>query len=83
WINLNFAALEALVAEHGKGYCFGNTVTMADCFFIPQIWNARRFDADLLAFPNLLEIETALYKLGAFDKALPENQPDAPEVMSP
>ncbi len=82
WITLNFAALEALVAEHGMGYCFGNKVTMADCFFIPQIWNARRFDTDLSAFPNLLKIEAALYKLEAFDKALPENQPDAPEVMS-
>lgn len=77
WITLNFAALEALVAEHGKGYCFGDTVTMADCFFIPQIWNARRFDADLSAFPALLKIEAALYKLEAFDKALPENQPDS------
>lgn len=77
WITLNFAALEALVMEHGKGYCFGSTVTMADCFFIPQIWNARRFDTDLSGFPNLLKIETALYKLEAFDKALPENQPDS------
>ena len=83
WIDLNFAALEALVKDNGKGYCFDDTVTMADCFFIPQIWNARRFDSDLSAFPNLLKIEAALYKLEAFDKALPENQPDAPKVMSP
>lgn len=79
WIGLNFTALEALVAGHGKGYCFGDTVTMADCFFIPQIWNARRFGTDLSGFPNLLKIEAALYKLEAFDKALPENQPDAPK----
>lgn len=83
WIGLNFIALEALVAEHGKGYCFGGTVTMADCFFIPQIWNAWRFDADLSAFPNLLKIEEALYKLDAFEAAKPENQPDAPKVMTP
>lgn len=78
WIALNFTALEALVADQGKGYCFGDTVTMADVYFIPQIWNARRFDADLSAFPNLLKIEAALYKLDAFDAAMPENQPDAP-----
>lgn len=77
WINLNFGALETLVSKHGKGYCYGDKVTMADCFFIPQIWNARRFDADLSAFSNLLEIEAVLYKLEAFDKALPENQEDA------
>ena len=78
WIALNFTALEALVAEQGKGYCFGDTVTMADVYFIPQIWNARRFDVDVSAFPNLLKIEAALYKLDAFDAAKPENQPDAP-----
>ena len=77
WINLNFAALENLVAQHGKGYCFGETVTMADLFFIPQIWNARRFDTDLSAYPNLLKVEEALYRLPAFDQAKPENQPDA------
>lgn len=78
WIALNFTALEALVADQGKGFCFGDTVTMADVYFIPQIWNARRFDADVSAYPNLLEIEAALYKLDAFDAAKPENQPDAP-----
>ncbi len=83
WITLNFAALEALVAEYGKGYCFGESVTLADCFFIPQIWNARRFETDLSVFPTLLKIEKALYQLEAFDKALPENQPDAPEAMVP
>ncbi|HXV73313.1 MAG TPA: maleylacetoacetate isomerase [Sphingomonadales bacterium] len=76
WITQNFNALEARVNEWGKDYCFGAAVTMADCLFIPQIWNARRFAADLSAFPALLKVEEALYKLPAFDKARPENQPD-------
>lgn len=76
WIALNFAALEEKVARLGQGYCFGGGVTMADCFFIPQIWNARRFDTDLSPFPLLLKVEEALYQLPAFEKAKPENQPD-------
>jgi len=77
WITLNFAALERLVQKYGGTYCFGGQVTMADVFFIPQIWNARRFNANLDDFPKLRRIEEALYKLPAFDKARPENQPDA------
>lgn len=76
WIELNFAALERLTQKHGGTYCYGGQVTMADVFFIPQIWNARRFNTNLDAFPKLQRIEEALYKLDAFDKAKPENQPD-------
>ena len=73
---MNFTALEKLVQKHGGTYCFGGHVTMADVFFIPQIWNARRFNTNLNDFPKLCAIEEALYKLEAFDKARPENQPD-------
>lgn len=83
WITLNFTALENLVQKCGGTYCFGGEVTMADVFFIPQIWNARRFQTNLDPFPKLRKIEQALYKLKAFDAARPENQPDAPKDMTP
>lgn len=76
WITITFRALDARVAQWGRGFCFGDSVTMADCFFIPQVWNARRFATDLTAFPHLLAVEEALYKLPAFDAARPERQPD-------
>lgn len=76
WITTTFRALDARVAQWGRGFCFGDSVTMADCFFIPQVWNARRFATDLTAFPHLLAVEEALYKLPAFDAARPERQPD-------
>jgi len=77
WITLNFRALEALVADLGNGFCFGDKITMADVFLLPQIWNARRFDCDLAEFKNLLAIEGRLGGIKAFRDALPENQPDA------
>lgn len=77
WITLNFRGLEKLVGEYGGTYCFGGQVSMADVFFIPQIWNARRFDTNLDEFPNLTRIEKNLYEIKAFDKARPENQLDA------
>ena len=77
WIIEGFTALEALVARHGDGWCFGGSPTLADCYLMPQLYSARRFNVDLVAFPRLLEIETRAEAHPAFIAALPENQPDA------
>jgi maleylacetoacetate isomerase len=77
WIIDGFTALETLVARHGEGWCFGTTPTLADCYLIPQLYSARRFNVDLAAFPRLLGIEARAEAHPAFIAALPENQPDA------
>lgn len=77
WILDGFAALEALAVRHGDGWCFGGTPTLADCYLIPQIYSARRFNVDLTAFPRLLEIETRAELHPAFAAAHPDRQPDA------
>lgn len=77
WIVPGFTALEALVARHGAGWCFGSAPTLADCYLIPQIYSARRFHAPLDAFPRLLQIEAAAAAHPAFVAAHPDNQPDA------
>lgn len=76
WVNRGFGALEKMLEQHSGDYCFGDSVTMADIFLIPQVWNARRFNCDLAAFPLLEGVEKRLYALPAFDAARPENQPD-------
>jgi len=77
WIIDGFTALEALVVRHGEGWCFGATPTLADCYLMPQLYSARRFNVDLAAFPRLLEIEARAEAHPAFIAAVPENQPDA------
>ena len=77
WIQPGFAALEALVAQHGDGWCFGAAPTLADCYLIPQIYSARRFNVTLDAFPRLLAIEAAAEAHPAFQAAHPDRQPDA------
>ncbi|MDB5394017.1 MAG: maiA [Rhodospirillales bacterium] len=75
WIAEGFAALEA---GAGQGpYLFGAAVTMADLCLVPQIYSARRFGTELTRYPRLTEIERNLLALPAFDRARPENQPDA------
>ncbi|MFL1732612.1 maleylacetoacetate isomerase [Moraxella oculi] len=76
WIRLNFTALEQLLVKHGGQYCFGNTITMADCLLIPQVYNAKRFKVDLTDFPNILKVAERCNQLEAFIQASPEKQVD-------
>ncbi len=75
WIVVGFEALEAMVRP--GPYAFGTEVTLADICLVPQVANARRFKVPLDAFPKIVAIDAACAKLAAFDKARPENQPDA------
>jgi len=70
-----FDACEQLIADEPGPYCFGNTVSLADVFLIPQLVNARRFKVDL-RWPRLLAAEAACLKLEAFQRAAPDRQPD-------
>ena len=51
-------------------YCFGDEVTLADVFLIPQLYNAKRFGIDVeKSFPCIHEIRTNLDQLPEFIKA--------------
>jgi len=75
WVIEGFEAIEALV-QPGP-YAVGNRVTLADVYLVPQVANARRLNVPLEKFPKIAGIEAACLKLAAFDRARPENQPDA------
>jgi maleylpyruvate isomerase len=74
WMAEGFGPLEATA---GAPYLCGDAVTMADLCLVPQMYNARRFGVDLTPYPKLVAIEARLLVLPAFERALPENQPDA------
>lgn len=80
WISVGFAGLETQVRQHSSAqrHCFGDAPTLADVCLVPQLYNARRFDTDLSAFPTLVAIGEHLDSLPAFAEARPEVQPDAP-----
>jgi glutathione S-transferase len=50
---------------------------VADLCLVPQVYNARRLNVPLDKFPKIVAIDTACLALPAFDRARPENQPDA------
>lgn len=79
WIELGFVALEARVAREGGGSAFlsGDKPGLADICLVPQMYNARRFEVDLGPYPELVRIDEACRSLEPFERAAPENQPDA------
>lgn len=83
-ITSGLAAFEALLRREGRAgrYCCGETVTLADVVLVPQVYNARRWEVDMTAFPLITRICDNLAQLPAFQAAHPDVQPDAPAVRS-
>ncbi|WP_420833194.1 maleylacetoacetate isomerase [Pseudemcibacter aquimaris] len=79
WVKQEFTALEKkLEREPETGdFCHGDKPGFADCFLVPQVYNANRFKCDVSPYANILRINENCLALEAFQKAIPENQPDA------
>lgn len=85
WIKEGLDAVEALVANspHAGKFVCGNKPGLADIFIIPQLYNARRVNFPLEAYPRLMEIDNLCAEMKEFQDAHPENQSDTPEDMRP
>jgi maleylacetoacetate isomerase len=79
WLAVGLPVLEEMLTRAGgEGpFCFGSAPTLADICLVPQLYNARRYDFPLDAFPHLLRADAASLALPAFEAASPERQPDA------
>jgi maleylacetoacetate isomerase len=75
WILQGFTALEAMLKP--GPYSFGKDVTLADVCLVPQVYNARRAQADLSPFRRLVAVSAHLESLPAFAAARPGAQADA------
>lgn len=70
WIAEGFSALEAMAPDHGL--FGGETPNIADVCLVPQMYNARRYDAPLNGYPKLVRIDAELRAMDAFARATPE-----------
>ena len=80
WIADGLTKLEASLAREKLSgrFCLGDTPTLADAFLVPQLYNARRYECPLDAFPLVRAIDANASALAAFQVARPEVQGDAP-----
>jgi maleylacetoacetate isomerase/maleylpyruvate isomerase len=75
WVREGFDAIEAML---GPGpYAFGSKITLADVYLVPQVFNARRFNVPLDAYPKIVAVDAACADLKAFRDAAPAGQSDA------
>ena len=68
-----FRSAEIFAAEHSADgrFVYGPSPTLADCFLVPQVYNARRYDVPLDDFPTLVGVVDACNELSAFRDAYP------------
>jgi len=76
WMERGLSAFQALI-DPATPFCFGERPGLADLCLVPQLYNARRWGADMGGLKRLSEIEAACLALPAFADARPEVQPDA------
>ena len=72
WIAEGFDALEALASPRAGAFLFGDAPTLADVCLVPQMYNARRFQVPLDAFPTLVAADAEATRLPAFAAAHPD-----------
>lgn len=76
------AAIEQLLEIHSKEgirgrYTYGDSLTAADVFLVPQFYSAKRFGVDTSKFPRVTAAAEAAMATEAARAAHPDNQPDA------
>ena len=79
WIVNGLDVLEKHLARDPSAgpLCHGYLPTIADCFLVPQVFNAQRNGVDISVYPNIARINAACVEIPAFVAAHPSNQPDA------
>lgn len=79
WAAQGLETLETTLKEFSGTYSFGDQITMADLFLVPQLLTCTRFNVDISKYPTLIKINENCLKLEAFQKAHPFKQIDTPE----
>ncbi|MCB0366059.1 MAG: maleylacetoacetate isomerase [Bdellovibrionaceae bacterium] len=80
WIFRGFEGIEAMLRDHAGSHCFGGTITAADLFLVPQVYNAQRFKVDLSTFPIIDRVSKNAMAIDSFQLAEPSRQIDAPRT---
>ena len=72
WLEKGFTSLERRAVA--GPFCLGDRLSLADCFLIPQMYNAYRFNFSMEKFPKLVSIYNHCLNQEYFIKASPEER---------
>lgn len=78
WIIDGLSAFSKTIQPYAGTYCFGEQITAADLFLVPQMVTALRFKVDIAQFSILKPIYERCLELQAFKVSHPFRQPDTP-----
>lgn len=81
WTISGLNACEKMLEKYSGKFCFGDEITAADLFLVPQIFTAQRFKVPLDNYPLITKIVNHCTGLEAFKKAHPYSQPDTPAEL--
>ncbi len=74
WISRGLYSIETLMKTCGGRYTFGDQITAADAFLIPQVYSAHRYDVDMSDFPCICRVVENCHQLEFFQRAHPDQQ---------
>ncbi|HAV89053.1 maleylacetoacetate isomerase [Stutzerimonas balearica] len=77
WVTEGLAAVEVGLEAFGDELSLGQRPGYLEACLVPQVYNARRFDCPMDAYPRILARVARCEALEAFAHAAPEVQPDA------
>ncbi len=82
WLRLASADLEALLNDNPSTgeFAEGDFATIADCILVPHVYSCQRFGVAMDDYPTVMRIYDTCKVLDEFQRAWPENQPDAPQA---
>lgn len=76
WLTNGHRTLEAFLKPHARDFAMGSEVSAADCFVLPHLVSAERFNVPYDDFPTLVRLKQTYLNGDAFKKAMPDQQPD-------
>ncbi len=85
WLSRNLESSEKILTKTAGIFCFGDALSIADCFLMPQLFAASRFKVDSAImeekYPTLSRVSKNLEKSEVIQKAHPFNQVDTPPEL--
>jgi len=81
WIEDGFTAFEKRLEQSSGKFCVGDSISWADIYLVPQVFNAKRYKVNMEKFPKIADIDSRCMQMAEFIKADPMHQVDTPSEL--